>query len=360
MFERRIGGGVGAPLAVAAVLALALAASVAAADSAPPTASPPAVAKASSGVFDSTAALAKAHELNGALRLNDAARLWAEFDETMRGAVGGDPEKFAAVMSQIRLQTGPVQDCVKEEVGVQGGSLVYLGTCRFEKSEVPLVVLYAFDAKGKVAGFFVKPEARAHPSKFLEYDLKTALHLPFHGEWTVVWGGRTLAQNYHAAARDQRFAYDLVVVRDSSEHSGEGRVAAEWYAFGLPIVAPAAGKVVWVSDGMIDNRPGQMNPAQPIGNGVILDHGNGEFSVFAHFQRGSVRVKLDQSVAEGDTLGACGNSGNSSQPHLHYHLQNGPMPFDADGLPARFVDYVANGKPVGRGEPVKGEHIRRQ
>lgn len=310
--------------------------------------------------FDSAAALAKARVLNEALRLNDATKFWTEFDEAMRSAMGADPEKFGQLLSQIRSQTGPVQNCVKEEVAVQGGYLVYLGTCRFEKAEIPLIVQYAFDSKGKVSGFFVKPEAKAYETQFLDYVTKTPLRLPFHGEWVVVWGGRTIEQNYHAVARDQRFAYDLVVVRDSAEHAGSGRLASDYFAFGAPIVAPAAGKVVWVSDGMVDNRPGQMNAAQPIGNGVVLDHGNGEFSVFAHFQRGSVKVKLDQSVAEGDTLGRCGSSGNSSQPHLHYHLQNGPTPFEADGLPARFVDYVANGKPIEKGEPVRGDRIRRK
>ena len=76
--------------------------------------------------------------------------------------------------------------------------------------------------------------------------------------------------------------------------------------------------------------------------------------------RFSVRVKPDQLVAEGDTLGLCGNSGNSSEPHLHYHLQNGPAFGAADGLPAFFNDYVADDKPVARGEPVRGQAIRRK
>jgi murein DD-endopeptidase MepM/ murein hydrolase activator NlpD len=61
----------------------------------------------------------------------------------------------------------------------------------------------------------------------------------------------------------------------------------------------------------------------------------------------------------GDTLGLCGNSGNSSEPHLHYHLQDAPTFGKADGLPAFFVDYLADDKPVARGEPVQGQVIRR-
>jgi murein DD-endopeptidase MepM/ murein hydrolase activator NlpD len=176
----------------------------------------------------------------------------------------------------------------------------------------------------------------------------------------VAWGGRTLEQNYHAATRDQRFAYDLVAVVDSSDRSGSGRLNTDYYAFGKPIVAPAAGKVVEAVDGVADNVPGQSNPGQPAGNHVVLDLGNGEFGLLAHFKKGTLRVKTGQAIAAGDTLGLCGNSGNSSQPHLHFHLQNGPKLFGADGLPAPFTDFVANGKPVDRGEPVRGEIIERK
>lgn len=60
----------------------------------------------------------------------------------------------------------------------------------------------------------------------------------------------------------------------------------------------------------------------------------------------------------GQTLGLCGNSGNSSEPHLHYHLQNTGIFFDGDGLPAQFLNYVADGKAVERGEPRKGQQVR--
>jgi murein DD-endopeptidase MepM/ murein hydrolase activator NlpD len=58
-------------------------------------------------------------------------------------------------------------------------------------------------------------------------------------------------------------------------------------------------------------------------------------------------------------IGRCGNSGNTSEPHVHYHLQNGPKPFDADGLPVTFVDLVVDGKPVGAAEIVQGQRVRR-
>jgi murein DD-endopeptidase MepM/ murein hydrolase activator NlpD len=90
---------------------------------------------------------------------------------------------------------------------------------------------------------------------------------------------------------------------------------------------------------------------------VILDHGNGEFSLLAHLRRGSVAVRPGATVAAGQKLGECGNSGNTSEPHLHYHLQNTAVFGRAEGLPAQFMVYTADGRPVTRGEPVRGQTI---
>jgi murein DD-endopeptidase MepM/ murein hydrolase activator NlpD len=103
-----------------------------------------------------------------------------------------------------------------------------------------------------------------------------------------------------------------------------------------------------------------MHAKSPMGNFTLLDHGCGEFSFLAHFQQGSVVVRAGHSVHSGQLLGRCGNSGHSSEPHLHYHLQNNAIPFRGDGLPAFFVEYLANGKPVPRGEPQARQTVRSQ
>ena len=110
-------------------------------------------------------------------------------------------------------------------------------------------------------------------------------------------------------------------------------------------------------DGLADNV---RNIVQPAGNHVVIDHGNAEYSVIAHFRKGTVSRKVGDSVQTGDLLGYCGNSGNSTEPHIHYHLQNSPRLGEAEGLPAQFIDYVADGKPVTRGEPVKGQKVGNQ
>ncbi|HEU0014282.1 MAG TPA: M23 family metallopeptidase [Longimicrobium sp.] len=283
--------------------------------------------------------------------------LWAVFSPQMRQALGS-AENLADMRAGIEAQIGRETAVVSEEVRRAGAATIYLRITRFSIAPVPVHVTVVTDAEGIVQGMLLRPEQAAAPSGFLEYRTKAPLRLPFEGEWTVVWGGRTVEQNYHAAVRNQRFAYDLLVTRDGRTHDGDGSRPEQYYCWGRAILAPAAAMVVTAVDGLPDQTPGRMDPAHPAGNHVILDHGEGEFSLLAHLRQGSVAVRAGERVAAGQKLGECGNSGNTSEPHLHYHLQNGPEFGKAEGLPAQFNGYFADGRRVERGEPVQGQVIR--
>jgi murein DD-endopeptidase MepM/ murein hydrolase activator NlpD len=289
--------------------------------------------------------------------------LWALFSPEMRQAVPS-AVTLAALHAQLESQLGPETEVVQERLldpAATQGLTVYVRSVRFEKAPAAVFeVTIATDSAGIIYGLVVRPpEPRGPaPSEFLEYQTRTPLRLPFEGDWYVFWGGRTVEQNYHAAYPDQRFAYDIVVRRDGSSHSGDGTAVEQYYCWGRPILAPGAGTVVTAVDTLPDQRPGSMDPTHPPGNHVIVDHGNGEFSLLAHMRRGSVAVRPGQRVESGQKLGECGNSGNTSEPHLHYHLQNGPTFGAAQGLPAQFNGYLADGQPVARGEPVKGQTVR--
>jgi hypothetical protein len=201
-----------------------------------------------------------------------------------------------------------------------------------------------------------------HPAKsdFLDYDTQTQLLLPFAGAWYVYWGGRSVAWNRHVVSHDQRFAYDFLILdqsRSGRSFRATGDNNADYFCFDLPIYAPADGVVVRTENELPDNSPGEMNAKAPLGNFVILDHGRGEFSFLAHFKRGTVAVRDGERVRSGQLLAHCGNSGNSSEPHLHYHLQNTAIPFQGEGLPASFVEYFADGKRVVRGEPLARQSV---
>lgn len=282
------------------------------------------------------------------------------FDAGMREAMGG-VEGALAFHEQVRMDLGEETDVVNETVRQEGEHIVYLRTAQFARAEQPFIVLWAFHATGRVAGFSIRGDLNSPseaPSQYLDYATRTKLRLPFEGEWLVIWGGPTVEENYHAAHVDQRFAYDVAVEVEGARHRGEGTRNEEYHCWGRPILAPGSGIVAAARDGLPDNAPGRMDPTVPPGNHVVIDHGNGEYSFLAHVQQGSVTARQGDPVSQGDLLGKCGNSGNSSEPHLHYHLQDSPRFGEGEGMPAPFLGYVADGLPVERGEPVQGQRIR--
>ena len=198
----------------------------------------------------------------------------------------------------------------------------------------------------------------AYPSEYLDYETKTALELPFNEEWWVFWGGRNVNENYHAAYKVQRFALDLVQRIDGNTHSGNGLQNEDYYCFGKQLNAPGKGKIIAVLNTIYDNIPGEFNGEVPEGNHVIIDHENGEFSMMAHFKEGSIIVSVGDIVTKGQEIGKAGNSGNSSEPHLHYQLQTTADPMTGEGLPAQFSNYFTNDVLTDRGEPVRGQYIK--
>ena len=198
----------------------------------------------------------------------------------------------------------------------------------------------------------------AYPSEYLNYETQTELELPFNEEWWVFWGGRTVSQNYHAAFRVQRFALDIVQRVNGSTHTGNGSQNEDYHCFGKQLNAPGNGKIVTVMNSVPDNIPGQFNADVPEGNHVIIDHENGEFSMLAHFKEGSIVVSVGDVVTKGQELGKAGNSGNSSEPHLHYQLQTNANPMNGEGLPAQFLNYYANETFVENGEPIRNQYIK--
>jgi hypothetical protein len=283
-------------------------------------------------------------------------KLHAQFSSEMKGALS--LEALTQFRAQIAEQLGQEAEVLDEKVTPFQQYEIYDRVVTFEKYENPMLVEWTLGESNIIYGFFIRPVPQEAPSQYLDYTTKAALHLPFQEEWFVFWGGRSIQENYHAAYPDQRFAYDFVIVKNETTHAGDGTKNEEYYCFGKDILAPASGNVVEAVDGVADNSPGTMNAQEPLGNYVILDHGNGEYSFFAHLKHGSVALKQGDTVEAGQLLGLCGNSGHSSEPHLHYHLQTTAIFQQGEGLPAQFQSYAADGETVERGEPARGQQIQ--
>lgn len=175
---------------------------------------------------------------------------------------------------------------------------------------------------------------------------------PFKGDWFVFWGGNNALINYHYEYESQRYAYDFIQRKDGHSYSGDPLKNESYYAFGQPLYAPLDGKVVSVVSNIPDNTPvGKMNPEVPAGNEVIIEHTNGEYSIIGHMKKGSALVKVGDTVKTGDQLGLVGNSGNSSEAHLHYQVSDGADLFTSKAIPIKWKD---GSKPV-QGETVEAK-----
>ncbi len=140
----------------------------------------------------------------------------------------------------------------------------------------------------------------------------------------------------------QRYAVDLVQVdREGWPYRGDPARNESWLGYGAELLAVADGVVIEVRDGIPENVPGEP-PVVPInldtvaGNYVVLDIGNGRYAGYAHLIPGSLRVQPGDLVRRGQVLGRLGNSGNSTAPHLHFHITAGPSFLEADGVPYAF------------------------
>src|SRR5699024_5014701 len=128
----------------------------------------------------------------------------------------------------------------------------------------------------------------------------------------------------HYSLENQRYAYDLLILEGDSTFEGDPADNESYHAFGKDVVAPSDGMVVSVENSIPDNIPTvDTNTEEPLGNHVIMEHENNEYSVIAHLQEGTVDVSEGDLLNAGDLLVLAGNSGNSSESYIHFYLSDG-------------------------------------
>jgi murein DD-endopeptidase MepM/ murein hydrolase activator NlpD len=153
-----------------------------------------------------------------------------------------------------------------------------------------------------------------------------------HRRALIPVGGRALIA--------QRFAIDWVQMKtENATHTGDPKDNKNYRAYGADVLAVTDATVAATKDGIPQNVPGIDSRAVPItletvaGNYIILDLGGGNFCMYAHLQPGSLKVKVGDKVKRGQTMALLGNSGNSTEPHLHFQVMDAPSPLGAEGLP---------------------------
>ncbi|HLJ13478.1 MAG TPA: M23 family metallopeptidase [Bryobacteraceae bacterium] len=149
----------------------------------------------------------------------------------------------------------------------------------------------------------------------------------------------------------ERFAIDwLQLDKNGQSYTGDRLDNKSYRCYGNELFAVADGVVVAMKDGIPENVPGATSRAVPItletvgGNHIMVDIGGGNFAFYAHAQPGKIRVRLGDRVKEGQVLGLLGNSGNSTEPHLHFHICDANSPLGSEGLPYRLTAFDVQGQ----------------
>lgn len=196
------------------------------------------------------------------------------------------------------------------------------------------------------------------------YRSRPAYRLPFDGQWLLYNGGDTPRTSHSWDVLGQRYALDFVVADDRfARHQGRGTRVTDYLAYGREILAAASGEVVAVED-RIGDAPlvgwgvCDFTARSFIGNHVVIRHAEGEYALYAHLIRGSVTVAPGDAVTAGQVIGRCGHSGHSSEPHLHFHVQDSPDLFEGMGLPVTFVDVDIDGVVHAEARLTAGQRVR--
>ena len=191
-----------------------------------------------------------------------------------------------------------------------------------------------------------------------------AIAPPLADEWAMLSGGRSALVSHHYPTPIVSDAVDFMRLDGEGRgYQGDPKRAESWYGFGEPVLAPADGTVVSVSDVHPDEPIGELGQTPPYGNHILLQIGDHRYAVMAHLKQGSARVSEGERVRVGQQIAAVGDSGRSLWPHLHIHVQEGPeLDQQARTVPVVFHDVVLirDGRESVRAEADlrRGDHIR--
>jgi murein DD-endopeptidase MepM/ murein hydrolase activator NlpD len=210
---------------------------------------------------------------------------------------------------------------------------------------------------GEIAG---RPQEFAGSFPIKSEFAKTKYIFPLRGNWFV--GNGPSLHTAHRWAIPEEFALDIVKIDGGGlSHKGDGTRFEDYYAYGADVLAVADGRVVGTANDQLEDPTAMQQPnesqeayfarlqkdqgerlakgaAAIAGNYVKIDHGQNEYSFYAHLQPGSVPVHVGHQVHAGDVIGKLGSSGNSTEPHLHFHVCDAPDLLLCSGIPVNFTN----------------------
>ncbi|PFL17270.1 peptidase M24 [Bacillus cereus] len=202
-------------------------------------------------------------------------------------------------------------------------------------------------------GWYANIGGLAYPADVHSVTLKVVVRFPLNERALVGWGGDRLETNYHVIKPNERWAYDILIPPAEVKSSK----LEDYGIYGTDVLAPASGTVVSINNDEKDVVPGSDDFQSMAGNHIYLRlDESGTFLILAHLKKKSIKVREGQHVNEGEVLAQVGNSGSSSEPHLHIHHQRQD--------PSKVSIFLSEGLPLyfrtekGVIMPEKGEYIK--
>lgn len=219
-----------------------------------------------------------------------------------------------------------------------------------------------------------------------------SIELPIRGEWLVEVSPADRIPSHGTDYFGLRYAFDFIQIdsknpghpthdKSNMDYFTKGIPLNSYYCFGKPIYAPFSGKVVTVENNMLDGKKASwlsdqtsalrnslfLNPKREeiktiAGNYVVIEKEAGIYAVFCHIKSNTVEVQVGEIIYQGQLIGKVGHTGNSTEPHLHFHLMDSADPEKAQGLPLVFSQYETckneKWQQVVDGLPAANERIR--
>lgn len=249
---------------------------------------------------------------------------------------------------------------------------------RFLEGEVADAILLGLVVAG-LAGWLLCLLLAMFGAKAIPQRQRVTVHSPVSGRWLAMNSPASQTPSHGTRAYGQAHAVDLVFEPEGYARPAFGtwpamREPQEFKAFGQPVVSMVDGVVVRASDWRRDHRSrtnliafaylmaeGAVRelggPGFVVGNHVVVRDANGDFAATVHLSQGSKTVNVGDTVRAGDIVGACGNSGNSSEPHVHAQLMDRASFWTAQGVPFAFSEISIDGQDPADGMPRNGQHL---
>lgn len=294
------------------------------------------------------------------LRISNATPFAARLDQVRVVDVKGGKilADFAGDQVEKRFEVGANRDNLSRRLDAAGFGVLFLHITVPTLAAVPAAITHEVDLTLDPGG---QNEAR-----ITEKVASTAVK----NDPAVVLGPPLRGRNYIAADSccdtirhvrallplngrfwlAQRFAIDWEQIDDEGRiFVGDRRDVNSYHIYGKPVLAVADGKAVVVHDGIPNQVPQDPKPitdlADADGNHVLQDIGNGAYALYAHMQPGSVRSRVKEGalLRKGQVIGLVGNTGNTTEPHLHLHVVNRASTLLANGIPYVFEQFKMTG-----------------